>query len=113
MFRNALCGLALAAATGTSAVAGDAIWSVAPDPPEYTYEAWAGGDATGHSWTIYAGSTTGLMSDVRGNGFKLRGAAGYGAYTYASPRWDGRRKSLVAFDGVHTYGDVFLGYQHR
>lgn len=102
--------MAVCAAGHQPALAVD--WTVVPDPPEYTYEIWGGGEVTSQSWSTYAGSTTSLGSDVRGSGWKLRGAAGYGAYDYKSPRWDGRKRQPVAFSGTQAFGDVFLGYQH-
>lgn len=87
-------------------------WTVAPDPAEYTYDVIAGGEMTAHSWSLYAGSTSSFATDIRADGFKLRGMAGYGGYTYTSPRWDGKRKLPISFSGQHAYGDVFLGYQH-
>lgn len=79
--------------------------------PDYTYEAWVGGDATRHSWTVYGGMTSSFKSDIRVDGLRLRSAAGYGAYSYTSPRWNGRTRTPIAFDGVQHYTDLFLGYQ--
>lgn len=97
-----------------SAIAADEVvdWRVVPEPAEFNYQIMAGGEATRHSWSIYVGSTTAFVTDVRADGFKLRGGAGYGAYDYASPRWDGRKKIPVAFEGAQAYSDVLFGYQH-
>lgn len=87
---------------------------VMPDPniPLYRYETWTGGDATGHSWSIYGGMNASLSGDIRVDGFRLRSAAGYGSYTYTSPRWNGLQRLPKTFDGVQSYTDLAIGYQH-
>lgn len=106
------CASVLAAVAGTAPEARAGDWTVAPDPAEYTYDALGGVEVTGHSWSTYLGTTTAFQTDIRADGFKLRGMSGIGAYTYTSPRWDGRRKAPIAFSGEHVFADVFLGYQH-
>ena len=94
------------------AAAGDWSASVELENPVYKYEAWAGGDATSHSRSFYGGMTTSFSGDVRVDGFRLRSAAGYGTYVYTSPRWDGVARVPVRFEGVQSFTDLLLGYQH-
>lgn len=77
-----------------------------------TYEAWAGADATAHSWSVYGGMASSFQSDIRSDGWRLRSAGGYGAYSYTSPRWNGAARTLKNFDGVQSYTVLLLGYQH-
>ena len=94
------------------AAAGDWSASVELENPVYKYEAWAGADMTSHSRSFYGGMTTSLSGDIRVDGFRLRSAAGYGTYAYTSPRWNGIVRAPVHFDGVQTFTDLMLGYQH-
>ena len=81
------------------AVAGEWSASVEPEMPVYKYEAWGGAEATARSRSFYGGMTTALTGDVRTDGFRLRSAAGYGTYNYTSPRWDGRQRTPMHFEG--------------
>ena len=102
--------LTLAGAHG--AAAGDWSSTVVPEIQVYNYEAWGGAEATSHSRSYYGGMTTALSGDVRTDGFRLRSAAGYGTYSYTSPRWDGQKKTPVHFEGVQSFQDVMLGFQY-
>ncbi len=106
------CYWILAALVGSAQGACAGEWTVAPEPPQYTYDALGGVEVTGRSWSTYLGTTTAFSTDIRADGFKLRGMTGIGAYKYTSPRWDGRHRTPVAFSGEHASADVFLGYQH-
>ncbi len=94
------------------AAAGDWLSTVSPEVPVFKYEAWGGAEATSHSRSFYGGMTTAISGDVRTDGFRLRSAAGYGTYSYTSPRWDGRQRTPVHFEGVQSFNDVMLGYHH-
>lgn len=97
-----LAGLVLA--TSASLAADEAV------PDRLGYEASGGGDITAHSWSVYVAMTSGLFSDVREDGFRLRSTAGYGAYRYVSTRWTGLVNTPVVFNGEQRFGDTLLGY---
>ncbi len=102
----------LAIAGDHTVAAGEWSASVEPEMPVYKYEAWGGAEATAHSRSFYGGMTTALTGDVRTDGFRLRSAAGYGTYSFTSPRWDGRQRTPMHFEGVQSFNDIMIGYQH-
>lgn len=79
--------------------------------PVHHFEAWAGVDGAARAWSVYTGTTVALGGDIREDGWRLRGGGGYGAYTYTSPRWDGKHKQSVTFDGKQSSADILAGYQ--
>lgn len=76
-----------------------------------TQELYGGADASVHAWSIYTGTTVAPFGTIRANGLRLRSAAGYGAYRYSSPRWDGARRYRVPFQGQQATADVLIGWQ--
>ena len=108
-----LCSLASAVGLGGArGYADDWSASVELENPVYKYEAYAGAEATSFSRSFYGGMTTSLSGDIRVDGFRLRSAAGYGTYSYTSPRWNGVARAPVNFSGVQSFTDLMLGYQH-
>jgi len=85
------------------------LWDVAA---QFQWEAYGGADMTGHAWSVYAGTTYAIASDVRHDGFRIRSAAGFGNYSYTSRRWDGTRRNVVGFDGIQASTELLVGYQH-
>ncbi len=74
-------------------------------------EVYGGADVGLHAWSIYSGTTVAPFGDIRFNGPRLRSAATYGAYRYASRRWDGARRHTVPFEGQQATADILLGWQ--
>lgn len=75
------------------------------------HEVYGGVDAGRHAWSVYGGVTVAPFADIRFDGLRLRSAATYGAYRYASPRWDGRRRQTVAFEGQQATSEFLAGWQ--
>lgn len=93
-----------------------AIPSASPEPPSpsrLTYEAAAGADGTGPSWSVYGGLTAALFGDLREDGFRLRASGGYGRYRYTRPYFDRTQRRFVwpEFFGEQTFTDLLIGYQ--
>jgi hypothetical protein len=55
-------------------------------PGTYMAEAWAGGDVTSKSWSIFSGGTWAPFGSLDGGGFRLRAAGGIGGFRYRSLR---------------------------
>lgn len=104
--------MAVAGPFGALAVAGDWSTEVELENPVFKYDAYAGGEATSHSRSFYGGMTASLSGDIRVDGFRLRSAAGYGTYSYTSPRWNGVSRVPMNFSGTQTFTDLMFGYQH-
>ena len=85
-------------------------WSI--NNPFPGQELYGGVDAGRQAWSVYTG-TTAPFGDIRFNGLRLRSAATYGAYRYASRRWDGVRRRTVAFEGQQATADVLIGWQQK
>jgi hypothetical protein len=76
-------------------------------------EAWTGAEAFQRVWSIYAGTTYAPFGNVRKNGFRVRAVAGYGAYSYASPRWTGAGVETLRFHGEVSFADLLAGYHQQ
>ncbi len=100
---------AVSAAAQTSGATATAI----PSTGKLTYEASAGADGAGHSWSIYGGLTAAFFGDLREDGLRLRTGGGYGRYRYARPYFDPARRRFVwpEFFGEQTSADLLIGYQ--
>ena len=75
------------------------------------YEVSAGADATRQSATVYTATTAALFGVLREDGLRLRAGAGYGTYSYSSPRWNGLTRVPVSFEGEQSFADLLVGYQ--
>jgi hypothetical protein len=82
-------------------------------PTKLTYEAAAGADGAGHSWSVYGGLTAAFFGDLREDGLRLRAGGGYGRYRYARPYFDSAQRRFVwpEFFGQQTSADLLIGYQ--
>ena len=76
-------------------------------------EAWAGAEVFQHVWSLYAGATYAPFGSMNADGFRLRAVAGYGAYSYTSPRWTGARVETFTFDGKTTFAEALAGYHKQ
>ncbi len=81
-------------------------------PALQSYEAWSGAEVTAAYWSLYGGMTSAPFGDVRRDGFRVRGGAGYGQYRYERRYFDPftRRFTQASFRGQHTFVDTMLGY---
>ena len=59
---------------------------------------------------MYAGGTYAPFGSIQADGFRLRAVAGYGAYSYASPRWTGTANQIFEFHGTASFADLLAGY---
>jgi hypothetical protein len=64
-------------------------------------------------WSLYAGGSYAPFGSVREDGFRLRAVAGYGAYTYSSPRWTGIAVKAFDFHGTTSFADLLAGYHKQ
>ena len=107
----AALGLAVVIALSSSATAHEPPVLFDGMPPFAWYESSTGADATRASYTLYSSATVTLWRDVRTDGMRLRIGGGYGAYSYASPRWvSPTARAVLNFDGRQAFSDVMLGY---
>ena len=111
LLRNAL--MALAVAVGTMRLSP----SAAAAPPEQqvhqAFEVWAGAEAFHRVWSMYAGGTYAPFGSVHTDGFRVRAVAGYGAYSYTSPRWTGASTQVHEFHGSTSFADLLAGYHKQ
>jgi hypothetical protein len=80
-----------------------------PDAPPAWREVWVGAVASSHVWLAYGGMTVAPLSDMFGDGVRLRVASGYGGYRYTGTR-DGR---LMRFRAKTAFADGLVGYLKR
>ena len=80
-------------------------------PP--AFEVWAGAEVFHQVWSLYAGGTYAPFGSVRKDGFRVRAVAGYGAYSYASPRWTGASTQALEFHGTTSFADLLAGYHKQ
>lgn len=96
------------------ALADDDAWdqqtSVAVEPSR---EFWAGGEAFGHVWSLYTGSTYSPFGNLRQDGVRLRAVTAYSQFKYNGLRYDAAKGDAVAvdFNGQSRTSDLFVGYQ--
>lgn len=92
----------------------DGAWDMKTDvrfePPR---ELWVGGEAFGHVWSLYTGSTYAPFGNLRQDGFRLRAITAYSRYKYNGLRYDAAKGDAVAVDftGTSKTSDLFVGYQ--
>jgi Cellulose biosynthesis protein BcsS len=77
------------------------------------FEMWTGAEVFQQVWSLYAGGSYAPFGSVREDGFRVRAVAGYGAYTYSSPRWTGLATQIVRFHGSTTFADLLAGYHQQ
>jgi hypothetical protein len=77
------------------------------------FEAWTGAEVFQQVWSLYAGSMCAPFGSVREDGVRLRAVAGYGAYSYTSPRWTGLATQHVEFHGSVMFADLLAGYHKQ
>ncbi|NJO33724.1 MAG: cellulose biosynthesis protein BcsS [Rhodospirillales bacterium] len=78
-----------------------------------SFEVWAGAEVFHQVWSMYAGGTYAPFGGVRENGFRLRAVAGYGTYSYSSPRWTGASVQVLEFSGTSSFADLLAGYHKQ
>lgn len=83
---------------------------VAFEPPR---EIWGGGEAFGHVWSLYTGSTYAPFGNLRQDGFRLRAVTAFSRFKYSELRYDAAKGDAVAvnFNGASKTSDLFAGYQ--
>ena len=85
--------------------------TIAPATPSgNTYEIWAGGDATRRTASIWSGLTWSPLGGIQEAGWRLRGVAGGGRYTYDGWRIVGGLPRPAHFRAVTLFGDALVGY---
>lgn len=86
-------------------------------PPEQqvapSFEAWAGAEVFHRVWSLYAGGTYAPFGSIHADGLRTRAVAGYGAYSYASPRWTGTARQVLEFNGAVSFADLLAGYHKQ
>ena len=88
--------------------------AVPPEQPiSQSFEVWTGAEVFHQVWSLYAGATYAPFGSVRTDGFRVRAVAGYGAYSYASPRWTGANTQLLEFHGSTSFADLLAGYHKQ
>ncbi len=108
-----LMAAAMSASAAAQTAAPGAAPTARPAPAKLTYEANAGADGAGHSWSVYGGLTAAFFGDLREDGLRLRTGGGYGRYRYARPYFDPTKRRFVwpEFFGEQTSADLLVGYQ--
>jgi hypothetical protein len=105
--------LALTAASGTVWPGKNAVAGPPEQPIHQNFEVWTGAEVFHQVWSLYAGATYAPFGSVRTDGFRIRAVAGYGAYSYASPRWTGTSTQLLEFHGSTSFADLLAGYHQQ
>ena len=105
--------LVLAAAFGTVRLSIDAVAAPPEQPIGQSFEVWTGAEVFHQVWSLYAGATYAPFGSVRTDGFRVRAVAGYGAYSYTSPRWTGANTQLLEFHGSTSFADLLAGYHKQ
>jgi hypothetical protein len=105
--------LVLAAAFGTVRLSMDAAAAPPEQPIHQSFEVWTGAEVFHQVWSLYAGATYAPFGSVRTDGFRVRAVAGYGAYSYTSPRWTGANTQVFEFHGSTSFADLLAGYYKR
>jgi hypothetical protein len=82
-------------------------------PRPARFEAWAGGQAFRHAWSLYSGTTAAWSGTLHEDGVRVRAVGGYGAYSYSGLRATASGPQIVDFDGATTFADLLLGYQKQ
>lgn len=76
-------------------------------------ETYAGADVTSDVWLLYSGVTLAPMSDIYGDGIRLRAAGGYGQYRYRGHRSGDPPRTTREFSATISYVEALVGYQQR
>lgn len=100
-------------AGGTACLAPVAQAAPPEQPPRPSFEIWAGAEVFHQVWSMYAGGTHAPFGSVREDGFRLRAVAGYGTYSYSSPRWTGASVQTLEFNGTSSFADLLAGYHKQ
>jgi hypothetical protein len=108
VFQRAVLALVAVASSSASAV-GE---TPSTDKPQQ-FEAWAGAEAFARVWALYAGGNYAPFGDITRDGIRVRVVAGYGQYSYVSPRWADNRKQDFRFHGASSFADLLTGYHKQ
>lgn len=76
-------------------------------------ETYAGADVTSDVWLLYSGVTLAPLSDIYGDGIRLRAAGGYGRYRYCGHRSGDPPRTVREFNASISYVEALVGYQKR
>ena len=115
MRRGLRAGMATVLAAGVAAAG-----SVAPaqggeadNQPVPHVEFYSGAEAFRQAWSLYTGATLAPFGSILEDGWRVRLAGGYGAYSYSGARAFGPTSRLVDFDGKASFAEVLIGYHQQ